>query len=315
MRKRNHFVFFQLAVLFVLGFFLTGCSVKKMALNMVGNALTGDSGSNVFLSDNDPVLVGDALPFAIKMYESLMSSIPDHEGLRLQTGSLYIMYANAYIHSPAQQLTDDFYEKKEAMLKRAKNLYIRGRDIILKLLENKYPGFLKKLAQKKYVLALKDFQKKDVEAMYWASAGWIAAFSIDPFDMKFGVTLPQAEAIMKRALDLDGDFHKGAVHDFFVSYYGSMPDYMGGSPQKAREHFKKAVELSLGESASPYLSLASTVSISEQNIVEFKDLLNKVLKIDPQKYTSMVLQNVIYQQKARWMLDHIQDFFVEAGEE
>jgi len=70
MKKRSFSIPFHLGALFILGLLLSGCSIKKMAMNMVGNALTGDGGT-VFLSDNDPELVGDALPFAIKMYESL----------------------------------------------------------------------------------------------------------------------------------------------------------------------------------------------------------------------------------------------------
>jgi len=197
------------------------------------------------------------------------------------------------------------------MLDRAKNLYLRGRDYTLELLEMKHPGFLENLKAKKFKLALDGVTKDDVPALYWASAGWVAAYSIDPFDMKLGLTLPQAEAMMNKVLELDEHFNNGSVHDFFILYYGSIPEYMGGSPTKAREHFKKAVELSKGRSASPYLSLASTVSIKEQNIKEFKSLLNQVLKIDPDRYISLRLQNTIYQKKAKWMLEHIEDYFVE----
>lgn len=317
MKTRDYFYksLFIISASIFLAMTSNGCSIKKMALNMVGDALTGESSSNVFLSDNDPKLVGDALPFAIKMYESLMDANPTHEGLRLQTGSLYIMYANAYIQAPADQLSDDYYEQKDASYKRARNLYLRGRDMVLNLLDNKYPGFLKNLKKKQYQTALKDIKKEDIEALYWAAAGWIAAFSIDPFDMKFGITLPQAEVLMKKALTLDESFKDGAIHDFFILYYGSIPDYMGGSFDKAREHFKKALKFAKGKSASPYLSLASTVSVKEQNIKEFKDLLNKTLKIDADKFPSLRLQNVIYQRQARFMLEHIEDYFVVVNEE
>jgi len=289
----------------------SSCSIEKFALKKTADALTGESSSNVFLTDNDPELVGDALPFTIKMYESLMVSIPEHYGLRLQTGMLYIMYANAYIQSPAEQLPDLEFDKKESMLDRAKNLYLRGRDYILEGLEMKHPGFLEYLKAKKYKQALDGTKKDDVPALYWASSGWVAAYSIDPFDMKLGLSLSQAEAMMNKVLELDENFNNGSVHDFFILYYGSIPEYMGGSSEKARKHFRKAVELSKGRSASPYLSLASTVSVKEQNIKEFKALLNQALKIDPDKYMSLRLQNTIYQKKAKWMLDHIEDYFVE----
>jgi len=293
----------------------SGCSVKNMALNMVGNALTGEGGGDVFLSDNDPELVGDALPFAIKMYESLMEAIPSHAGLRLQTGSLYIMYANAYVQAPADRMPDEEFEKKEQWYRRARNLYLRGRDMILVLLERKYPGFLSHLKNKRYSQALRPVTVEDLEALYWASAGWIAAFSLDPFDMKFGITLPQAEAMMKKVLNLDESFRDGAVHDFFILYYGSIPDYMGGSFAKAREHFQKALAFAGEKSASPYLSLASTVSVKEQNVREFRELLARALQINVDQYPSLRLQNVIYQRQARWMLDHIEDYFVVVTED
>ena len=125
---------FYIIVLFVLcGSF--SCSIKKMAMKQVANALTAPGGSTVFTGDNDPEFVGDALPFAIKMYESLLASIPQHQGLQLRTGSLYVMYANAFLHTPAEMLVDEEYEKQEFLLKRAKNLYLRGRDILLEALD------------------------------------------------------------------------------------------------------------------------------------------------------------------------------------
>ena len=133
-RVRNYFIIFVI----LLGF--NACSIKKMAMNQVANALTEPGGSIVFTGDNDPELVGAALPFAIKMYESLLVSNPGHQGLQLQTGSLYIMYANAFLQTPANMLAEEEYQKQEFLLERAKNLYLRGRDILLNALERKYPG-------------------------------------------------------------------------------------------------------------------------------------------------------------------------------
>lgn len=286
-----------------------------MAMKQVANALTGPGSSTVFTGDNDPELVGDALPFTIKMYESLMMSLPRHPGLRLQTGSLYIMYANAYLQTPADMLSDEEMAKEEFLLNRAKNLYIRGRDFILEALDNKYPGFLKKLNDKKYGPALSPMKKEDVPFLYWSAAGWLGAFALDPFDMKLGMTVPRAAAIMDRVLQLDPDYGEGSIHDFYVLYFGSMPDYMGGDFNKARDHYKKAVEASGGKTSSPHLSLAVTVSVKEQNLTEFKALLNKALAIDPDADPDNRLLNTLNRRKARWLLEHIGDFFLEAGEE
>lgn len=306
-----------LAILIVLPMLFSNfCSLKKMAMNTVADTLASPEGGTVFTGDNDPELVGDALPFAIKMYETIMASIPQHRQLRLRTGSIYVMYANAFLQTPANLLSEEEYKKQEFLMKRAKNLYLRGRDILLEALEQKFSGFIENLNQKRYGLALDSVKKEDVPFLYWSAAAWLGAFAIDPFDMKLGLTVPRAAAMMDRALILDKGFRQGAIHEFYVLYYGSMPDYMGGDFDKARFHFRKAVEQSGGKSSSAYLSLATSVSVKEQNLDEFKMLLEKVLSIDPEANPGNRLVTILNQRQARWLLDHVDDFFLlETGNE
>lgn len=291
--------------------FFPACSLKKLAMNQVANALTGSASSTVFTGDNDPELVGDALPFAIKMYESLLAANPRHPGLRLQTGSLYVMYANAFLQTPAAMLPETEYEKQEAGYQRAKNLYLRGRDILLVGLEDKYPGFREHLRTKDYAKALQCTTRKDVPLLYWAGAGWLGGYAIDPFDMDLGVTLPAAAALIERVYRLDPDYAAGAIHEFYILYYGSLPEYMGGSLKKAREHFAKALAVSGGRSSTPYISLATAVTVKEQNLAEFRELLNQALAIDPEADPENRLVNVLNRRKARWLLEHADDYFVE----
>lgn len=302
------------ALLAVLAFF-PACSLRKLALNGVANAMTGGSQSTVFTGDNDPELVGDALPFAIKMYESLLAANPRHQGLRLTTGSLYVMYANAFLQTPASMLPEAEYQAQEFSYQRAKNLYLRGRDIILDLLEMKHPGFRARLERKDYAAALASARRRDAPLLYWAGAGWLGGYAIDPFDMDLGMTLPAAAALIERAYELDPDYAAGALHEFYILYYGSLPEYMGGSLKKAREHFAKALAASGGSSATPYISLATTVTVKEQNLAEFRELLAKALAVDPDAVPEKRLVGVLNRRKAQWLLEHAGDFFVEMDEE
>jgi predicted anti-sigma-YlaC factor YlaD len=292
--------------------FLPACSIKKFAMNQVANALTTQTAGTVFSGDDDPELVGDALPFAIKLYESLMVANPGHQGLKLKTGSLYIMYANAFLQTPALMLPGSEFKLQEFDYKRAKNLYLRGRDIILTALEQKYPGFRQNLQKKRFAQALTATNKKDVPLLYWAGAGWLGAYAIDPFDMDLGMTMPAAAALMNRVLELEENYAGGAIHEFYILYYGSLPDYMGGSLQKAREHFEKAIAISAGKSATPYISLATTVAVKEQNLEEFRSLLKQALAIDPDNDPENRLVNILNQRKALWLNEHADDFFLDA---
>jgi predicted anti-sigma-YlaC factor YlaD len=287
-----------------------GCSIERFAIRKAAGMLTGPSGTDVFSSDNDPELVGDALPFALKFYESLLAAVPDHEGLRLRTGSLYIMYAGAFLQTRADLLPRDRIEEKETLRARAKNLYLRGRDMIIVSLERKNPVLQRQWRERLYAEAVAPFAPKDVPLLYWAAAGWVAAYAIDPMDMELAVSLPRAEALMNRVLELDPGYSGGAVHTFFILYYGSLPDYMGGDTEKAREHFRLAEAASGGRDVSAFLALASTVSVKEQNVGEFRSLLEKVLSVDPDADPGSRLSTVLSQRKARRLLEHIDDYFL-----
>ncbi|MCP4135430.1 MAG: hypothetical protein GY754_30955 [bacterium] len=291
------------------------CSIKRMAINMVADSMSSGGDSTVFTGDDDPQLIGDALPFALKMYEILLEKAPDNIPLHLTTGKGFIVYANAFVHTPASMLPDGEFKKKKAMLTRAKKLYIRGRNYLLKGLELKHPGFNAGLKSGKINDLLKKMTKEDVAFLYWTGSGWMAAYSVDAFDVELGMTKENAVAMLKHALKLDESFGEGSIHDFFVAYYGSLPPSMGGSEEKARLHFARAVKLSKGKKASPYVGLATSISIKKQDVKEFTTLLEKALEIDVDADPKNRLANIITQQKAQWFLDHKEDKFLLDDEE
>ena len=95
---------------------------------------------------------------------------------------------------------------------------------------------------------------------------------------------------------------------FAEQYYG--PDNNMNGFEKARFHFKRSVEISGGINAGTYISLASTVSVNEQNLEEFEKLLHTALEIDPDLFPEMRLAGIIYKDKAQWLLDHKSDYFL-----
>ncbi len=301
-------------IIFLLSLCLS-CSLNRTAMKMVADTLSSTTSGTTFTGEDDPELVGDALPFALKLFESLLEGVTDNPQLYLATGSGFIMYANAYVQTPADMLPDTDVDKKSQMVSRARKLYLRGRDYVLQGIEVIYPGFTASLDNDTFKARLEGMKSDDVPFLYWTAAGWMAAYAADPFDVSIGVGVKKAAAMMETALRLNESYSNGAIHDFFISYYGSLPQSMGGSEAKARHHFKKAVELSKGLTASPYVALASTVSVSNQNIQEFTELLNKALAIDVSKKTGNRLANIIAQRKAQWLLDHRDDRFLSDTKE
>jgi predicted anti-sigma-YlaC factor YlaD len=285
-----------------------------MAINAVSDALTSQGSGSVFTGDNDPELVGDAIPFAIKMYEALLEQNLDHEGLILMTGSLFVMYANAFVQGPSDMLPSSAYEEKEAGRLRAKNLYLRGAKILENGFEKKYPGITsaKNDDLQTYLSKLK---KDDVASIYWYVAANLSAYGIDPFDLALGQKLPELKTLIDRAYELDPDFNSGALDDFYVLYYSSVPPAMGGNRDLAEEHFVKALEKSKGLSAGPYVSIAGSICVSTQDYPRFKEYLNKALAIDVDADPNNRLVNIISQRKAAYLLSMAPQLFIDLGED
>jgi len=116
------------------------------------------------------------------------------------------------------------------------------------------------------------------------------------------IDLPTVRALAERALVLDESWSKGAIHELMISI-DSLPEALGGSTEQARKHFARAVELQGGVSASPYVLLATGVSVPAQNKAEYEELLKKAIAVDPNKDPSNRLANLIAQRRARALLD------------
>src|SRR5437667_1284334 len=84
------------ALLLVVVVSSTGCSVKKFAISRLGDSLASQSASS-FATDDDPELVGDALPFALKLMEGLLDQVPRHRGLLFATSSGFTQYSYVWV--------------------------------------------------------------------------------------------------------------------------------------------------------------------------------------------------------------------------
>jgi predicted anti-sigma-YlaC factor YlaD len=289
-----------------------GCSFPKTTVNLVAGALSKESSSSVFSGDDDPELVGDALPFAIKLYESLVASSPENRPLLLATGKSLCMYAYAFVQVPAEQMSYSDLDAREEMLQRAKRLYLRGRDYMLKAISLRHRHFTENLDKNDFAAAFQGVTAKDTSYLYWAGMAWMAAFTADKGDVGLMVDIPKAVALINKVMEFNDCYGEGAAHEFFISYYGAMPTVMGGNKKKAREHFAKAVACSKGYKTSPYIALATTVCVKDQNPAEFKSLLETALKVDMNKRPGNRLINILNIQKAHWLLEHADNFFLPA---
>jgi len=301
------------SILAVFSLSLPSCSINKLVMNMVADALTGEGSSDVFTGDPDPQLVGDAIPFAIKMYEALLSQNPEHQGLINQTGSMFVMYANAFVQGPADLLPRSMYEERQEAMDRSKSLYLRGLKILYDGLELKYKGFSAAFKNGNLPDILTKMKKDDVPALYWSAAAGLSAFSLNPFDLELSMRIMEFHALVERAYELNPDFNNGALDEFFLLFYGSLPEGMGGDRSKVDLYYQRVLEKTNYLSSGPYVSYAQSICIPAQDYDKFKELLGIALAIDPNANPSNRLVNIISQRKAQYLLDSAAQYFIAAG--
>lgn len=300
----------SLLTLFLLLSITTGCSVNKWAMNKVITGLSASGSSTAFTGDDDPELVGDALPFIIKTHELLLEKEPDNPQLLLATGSMICMYAYAFIQMPAEELPETELLEQERRMHRAKKLFVRSRNYLLHALEIIHPGFNEAIRQNTSTAALAMTTIADTSLLYWTGAAWMSAISANKSDMSLIIDIPRAAALVSRVQELSDTYDNGSAHEFLCSYYGSLSAAMGGSSDKARHHFTRACALNDTSRVGPFISLASSVCVNEQLVDEYRTLLAQACSLDLNKAPSQRLTNTIYQRRARWMQHHIGDFFL-----
>ena len=296
-------------IIVFIGFSFSSCSINKMATKAISKSF-GESGMAAFTKDDDPQLVKDSLPFVLKLNEILIESDPGNYEVKAAAGKLFIIYSNLFIQTPATMLDYNDWKKQSEMLDRSKKLYIRGSNYLTESIEAKYKINID-FSDKKTVEY--NYKKEDVDTLYWLGAGLMSAISIDLTDPFLAPLRDGAMRIMFIAYDLDPDYGNGVLHEYFIMYYASMPESLGGSLEKAEYHYKKALELSGGSKISPYIAYATTVCPKKQTkegVAEYKKILEKAITFDMNKYPENKLENTINKEKAVWLLNNIDNYFL-----
>jgi predicted anti-sigma-YlaC factor YlaD len=306
---------------------LSGCSaIKQAGMNGMSNVLAptvpdgpkknpADPDPMIALTgENDPELVGDFFPTALKLYEIMHIQNPKHEGLSIMTGQLYITYAAAFVQGPAERLPLDRFDEQDTAYRRAQNFYLRGRGFVLEALDHRYKGFSATVFgsdEGAMRATLARCKKDDAAALYWAGSGALGAFALSPLEASYGPMIPGSVAMLERAAELDPSFNSGAIWEVLMSFYAAAPDSLGGGKDKAIAAYDKAIEVSGGKTPGPYIAYARFFCIPTQDGAGFDEYVEKALAIDPDSQPANRLALTIAHRQAAWLKEHKADFILE----
>lgn len=298
---------FNLTLILAFSLASSACSIRETSLQALADSLGRTD--RVYASEGDLELVRGAMPFALKTMESLIVELPDDRELLVGAAKGFTVYAYAFVELDANELEKKDLAQAREMRGRAKELYLRARDYGLRALELSHPG-LRRGIMKGAAEVVKGLGREDLGALYWSAASWGAAISAAPRDLELVADLGTVELMMRRVLEIDEGYDEGAAHEFFLVYEAGRPDRSEASLKRAREHFRRAVELSGGEKLSPLVALAQSVSVRVQDREEFLTLLNRVLGFSLDQAPEQRFANSLAQRRARQLLARIDELFV-----
>lgn len=292
----------------LLALFACSCSIERYATGKVADALSAQGGT--FASDEDMELVREASPFGLKLMENVLESQPDHQELLTALARSFTQYAYAFVALDGDIAESESLQRAEVLRARARLLFLRGREYGLRALEVCEPGFRASLDRDPAGAAAM-LGRPSMDALYWTSAAWGASLALSKDRPEAVADQPVLEALFDRALVLDEGFGGGALRTILISYEPSRIGAERGAAERAREHFARAVELSGGQSAGPYVALAEVVSIAAQDRSEFLRLLGMALAIDVDVAPERRVENQVQQRRARWLLSRVDELFLE----
>lgn len=285
-----------------------GCApLKNWAMNQVAGILADSSVT--FHTDDDPDLVAEALPFALKLIEGTLQERPHHRKLLLKACSGFTEYAYGFVKLDADRIEDEDFEEAEYQRDRARRLFLRARRYGLRALEQDHSDFFKRVRQDPRPVVA-EVGERNIGFLYWTAAAWGAAIGVALDEPDLVADQPVVEVMLERALELDETYEDGAIHSAMITVEMARQGGEGEPEVRAKYHFERAVELSHGLQAAPYVAYAEAVCVKTQNRDAFRKALEGALTIDVDAVPERRTANMVMQRRARWLLDREDDLFV-----
>jgi len=243
----------------------------------------------------DPSLAESASAANLKLLEAALKTDPNNRKLLLLACRGFAGYALSFV-------AEDQPERAREFLERARDYGFRAlkdsrfRDLVDAELET-----LK--------LKVRRLEKKDVAALFWPTFAWGYWINHSRDKPAALAQLPRVEALMGRLLELDESFFYGGPHLFFAALYSSRAKTLGGQPERAKEHFEKAIKLADGKFLLVYYFYARHYAVVTQNKTLCEELLNKVVDSPSNVLPEQRLLNQVTRKRAEEFLIDIDDYF------
>jgi hypothetical protein len=269
---------------------LVGCA----ALVRPATSRFGEDLSAAILDQDDVATVRDGAPAYLLAVDGLLEGDPSNTSLLLTGARLYGAYAAAFVEEDERRR-----RLWDRALRYARRALCNASRRVCEAVDRPYDEFVASLA---------GAGRGDVPALYGFGATWAGWVQAHADDWGAIAEIPKIEALMQRVLELDEAHERGAAHLYLGVLLTQRPASLGGQPERAREHFERALTLSEGRNLTAKVLYARQYARLVFDRPLHDRLLGEVVDADPEA-PGLTLGNTLAQEEARRLLAEADDYF------
>lgn len=293
-----------LAVFALLG---AGCSMNKIAADTAGSVAAASSVHMRGFWDYD--IAGHGNAAGIMQLESMYGISPDNEDLALMLCQSEMGYAFGWVEVAAEKAEDaGDYDEAERQRKRAALLYRRARDVALRAMRNRDDGIDAAIKAKPeeltaYLQEHYSDAETDAAPVFWTAAAWGGLLGMSD-DMSLAIDFPALVAMMKHVIALQEDFEGASALVFLGGFNAQFPAQFGGSVEKGKEYFERALKITGRRAHQVQLNYARLYALTVNDKELFLSLLHEIIEA-PDQGNDVRLANKIARVRAQLLLSKV----------
>ena len=291
-KMKRHYPVLKIFCCFPLFFLLSGCLILDGLTRKAARGIA-ESSFISFYAEEDPLLAREAAASNLKLLDGLCTRYPQDVSLQILSAKAFFSYSFGYVEEESPE--------------RAARLYYRGFLSAAQALggEEVFTRMEMDLFKSK---SKKEF-KRYFESYFWAALNFAAWMNLNKSDPVALTHRDKVEWTGSLAAAQNEAYYHGGPHLLLGLYSCALPKALGGTPEKAVEHFEKAYALS--EKAFlpvPYF-YARYCATALQDKALFEQLLKACLDFKPESNPPERLVNTLIRDRAKILLEAEDQFF------
>jgi hypothetical protein len=264
-------------------------------MTVIGAAALVQDVAAAAAKQRDLRVVREGMPAYLLLMDGMVEGWPDNDRLLLAAAQAYSSFAAVVALDEAQPFGDVLVNRAKGYALRA--LAARG---LPDPLSSPFDVF---------ETAVNRMSRDDLPYAFWGGSCWAGWVSVNRNSIEAIAELPRVEVLMRRALALDGTYYYGGPHLFMGIWYASRPAVAGGSLERAKQHFQRAIEIGGGKFLMTQVYYADVYCRKALDRDGFTSTLDAVLASPVDVVPELTLLNTVAQRKAQALRDHADDYF------